>query len=61
MQAKAHADGDIDRGNRAFFNVERVEQEEVAAMLLQPVADLHDPAIAFGRVLAARDEAWLLK
>ena len=29
-------------------------------MVLQPVADLHDPAIALGRVRLARDEARLL-
>src|SRR4030081_1826230 len=61
VQTEAHANGNVDGGDRTLGDVERVEQQQVAAMLVQAVADLHDPAIALGRGLAARDEARLLQ
>ncbi len=59
MQPEPHPYGHIDRRNRAFLDVERVEQQQVAAMLLQTVANLDDPAVAL--TLPARNEARLLQ
>src|SRR5690606_22159438 len=56
MQAKAQGEGNADRGHRALLDVQRLEDQQIAAMLFQSVAHLHDPAITFRRILAARDE-----
>src|SRR6266404_2323759 len=56
VQTEAHTNGNVDGGDRALGDLERVEQQQVAAILVQTVADLHDPAIALGRGLAARSE-----
>src|SRR4051812_1442203 len=61
VEAEAELDRHLDRGDRAFLDLERVEQQQVRTMLLEAVADLDDPAVAFGRVLGARDEARLLQ
>ena len=54
MQAKAQSDRHFHRGDGAFLDIERIEHQKVAAPFIQPVADLHDPAVTFGRVCAAR-------
>ena len=61
MQAETQLDRDMDRRNRAFLDIERVEDQQVALGLLQPVAYLHDPAIAFGSVLGTGNKAGFLQ
>ena len=53
MQPKAQADGDVDRRHRTLGDVQRLEDQQIAAMFVEPVADLHDPAIAFRSILLA--------
>ena len=54
VQAEAQADRDVDGGDGALRDRQGVEDQKVAAMLLQPVADLDDPTVALGGIRAAR-------
>ena len=61
VETEAQPDGNVHGCDRPLLDSERIEDEEVAAMVLKPVADLHNPAVTFGRILAARNETGFLK
>src|SRR5690606_35235014 len=41
VEAEAQADRHLDRGDRALVDLQSVEQQQVAAVLVETVADLH--------------------
>src|SRR5437899_7073433 len=61
VQSEAHADRDLDRCERPLCDVEGLEQQQLTRVLIQAVADLHDPAVTLARSLVAGDETRLLQ
>src|SRR2546429_3793271 len=53
VQSKAHADRDLDCRDRPLRDVEGLEQQQLTRVLIQAVADLHDPAVTLARSLVA--------
>src|SRR5256884_8622424 len=53
VQSEAHADRDLDRRDRSLRDVEGLEQQQLTRVLIQAVADLHDPAVTLARSLVA--------
>src|SRR5690348_12470588 len=61
VQAEAQADRYMDGRNRPVGDVQRLEQQQIAAVLIETIADLHDPAIALGCLRASGNETRLLQ
>src|SRR5438132_7207527 len=61
VQSKAHADRDLHCRDRPLRDVEGLEQQQLTRVLIQAVADLHDPAVTLARSLVAGDETRLLQ